>query len=544
MQKLVTAIFAVVVGVAPVMADVGVCHSVDVSLEPQKRADLRPGRQQPPQIVAWIEDATGHFIATIFITQATGTYGIGNRPGRFDMNSAPQWPYGRRVGVFPVWAERKPERYDAIVYQDGIENALQGPFYESSADPHFCHPMESSGAEARAYDAMTCASRTIFTDKGHRDGTLVSKYPPRQDVVRTDGPDSVDVNTYPAMNRFDAISTATPATGQVTTFGWTMPSDLAVGNYVLWVEASTEFDHNATYSEAARPGPTDMAYPNYGEPYRGQPSVVYKVPFAVAASDSVARTTSYVGYGDPDGANGTLHAPDASITTDVLGSGVDRLALVADPDGDYRVKVASHVQIDAIAPSAPQQLALAHLASRAAVVDFIETGDDATSGTVRGYDIRYRVGTPVTIDNFDAPDSITVPSSITPVAAGEPQQIALEGLLPATHYYVGVRANDECGNASEIATVDFTTSDRAVDEVDACFIATAAYGSLMAGDVVTLRHVRDALLRRSVLGELAVEAYYTFSPPMAGVVGESDLLRWTARDVLYPIVRYVRSYTF
>jgi hypothetical protein len=47
------------------------------------------------------------------------------------------------------------------------------------------------------------------------------------------------------------------------------------------------------------------------------------------------------------------------------------------------------------------------------------------------------------------------------------------------------------------------------------------------------------MLKHSVLGELAVETYYTFGPTVAGVVGESDLLRATARQLLTPLVRWV-----
>jgi hypothetical protein len=47
-----------------------------------------------------------------------------------------------------------------------------------------------------------------------------------------------------------------------------------------------------------------------------------------------------------------------------------------------------------------------------------------------------------------------------------------------------------------------------------------------------------------VLGELAIETYYTFGPAVAGVVGESELLRATARDVLSPIVTWVRTLSF
>jgi hypothetical protein len=59
-----------------------------------------------------------------------------------------------------------------------------------------------------------------------------------------------------------------------------------------------------------------------------------------------------------------------------------------------------------------------------------------------------------------------------------------------------------------------------------------------------LRHFRDALLQKTVLGELAVEAYYTFSPAVSGVVGESELLRATAREALDPIVHTVKRLAF
>jgi hypothetical protein len=63
----------------------------------------------------------------------------------------------------------------------------------------------------------------------------------------------------------------------------------------------------------------------------------------------------------------------------------------------------------------------------------------------------------------------------------------------------------------------------------------------MANDVELLRDFRDATLRSTVLGELAIETYYTFGPPVAGVVGQSDVLRQTARGMLQPIVGWVRG---
>ena len=57
-----------------------------------------------------------------------------------------------------------------------------------------------------------------------------------------------------------------------------------------------------------------------------------------------------------------------------------------------------------------------------------------------------------------------------------------------------------------------------------------------------LRRLRDSVLRKTVLGELAIEAYYTFGPAFSGMIGESELLRSTAREALAPIVRYARAF--
>ena len=78
-------------------------------------------------------------------------------------------------------------------------------------------------------------------------------------------------------------------------------------------------------------------------------------------------------------------------------------------------------------------------------------------------------------------------------------------------------------------------------EVDACFVATAAYGSPMAAQVGMLRAFRDGILRRSVLGELFVETYYTVGPAFSANLQHSDLLRHAARDQLGPLVELARG---
>src|SRR5207302_3779915 len=97
--------------------------------------------------------------------------------------------------------------------------------------------------------------------------------------------------------------------------------------------------------------------------------------------------------------------------------------------------------------------------------------------------------------------------------------------LPLTEYDVGIRAFDECKNYGPIATAQITTTARQSGYVDACFVATAAYGSLLANDVEMLRRFRDQYLQSNVLGELAVETYYSVGPALAGGIDQSEPLR-------------------
>lgn len=487
------------------------------------------------QVVVWLEDPQGNFISTVYVTDAVGRRGIGNRPGRFDFNSGPHWPYGRRLTVFPVWAHRHGDTFPTLVFQNGEDSNLSHPFSHSSQETFYCRPLRP---DEPAWDTGSCAS-AIFTDKGRFDSNQPSLYPPREDIARVEGIDDPSVSMFDTMNPLDMVSGATPAADLPFSVTWPIPSDLPTGNYVLWMEVSKEFDYNATYNPTTYPEPTGIPWAEYGEPYRGQPSVVYSVPFMIGTDATTAFGQSYGGYGDPDGLDGNIRTPDATIDVGTPGSGGARLLLHTDGADTFRVRVIARPELDVSDPGPPSELTPVDVDQRSAQMTFVAPGDDGDLGTVTGYEVRYRAATPMTDENFI--DSSPIATAIEPDEPGQVQNFEITGLLPQTTYYVGVRAFDDCKNYGPLVTTVFTTPDRTTGEVDACFVATAAYGTPMANEVSYLRSFRDGILRQSVLGELFVETYYTVGPAFSTTIDHSDVLRQAARTELAPLVDLVRG---
>ena len=69
-----------------------------------------------------------------------------------------------------------------------------------------------------------------------------------------------------------------------------------------------------------------------------------------------------------------------------------------------------------------------------------------------------------------------------------------------------------------------------------CFIATAAYGSLMAPHVKILRDFRDRFMIGNPAGQVLVHLYYSYSPPLADFIAKYDSMRAVVRVSLLPVV--------
>ena len=105
----------------------------------------------------------------------------------------------------------------------------------------------------------------------------------------------------------------------------------------------------------------------------------------------------------------------------------------------------------------------------------------------------------------------------------------LEHLLPSSVYYIRAYAMTSSGEIYYGDQISVRTA-------DACFIATASFGTLLHPCVRTLRDFRDVCLAQSGWGRQIVNLYYSVSPPIAAVIARSMGLRVLVRTLLLPVI--------
>jgi hypothetical protein len=76
------------------------------------------------------------------------------------------------------------------------------------------------------------------------------------------------------------------------------------------------------------------------------------------------------------------------------------------------------------------------------------------------------------------------------------------------------------------------------DDKSWCFIATAAFGSPMAGQVEILRQFRDRYLLKNALGQKFVAWYYRNGPVAANFIKDKPLVKAAVRVALYPLIGF------
>ncbi len=581
------------------------------------------------QIALWVESADGRFLATVRLTDAVARRGIGNRPGATQMNSGFRWPYGRREGVLPVWAHRRAAApgarpFPRVIYQDRIsEGWASRSTSDFSRDDYYCLSFDASRSRRDALDAVSCAS-VFNSDKGRylteadeaagyaepwedapgtgrmRPLPLVSLYPPRRDVRRCVSPgcfDHPDVARFAsdaleAMPELDAVSMATPLGEEPQVVRFQVPSEWPDGDYVLWAEVNVEGDYNDAFGPDTLPTPTtpseawDHWARSYGYPYRGQPSVVYRLPFRLSAAGGSFDRWEVAGRGALHGEDGELYPLDA-MTDDPMGepgSGLDRLR--RDDRGRRLWVLVPPVRV-CEQPDPPPEcdqactpgtcppgflcaesgrcVGACDVALQVPAVEGLEVvplEDEKRSHRyarlrftvpamrrgVGEFQVRYTaLEDIVDEESFLRAQEARVATLEgerlllpTDVRAGDVVESEFGELVPLTEYAVAVRIVDRCGQVGAIAAARVKTTDIAYTTVTPCFVATAAYGTPMADQVRLLRRLRDRHLMSYAPGRALVRAYYRFGPVAARWIAARPGARAIVRALLRPVLAAAR----
>jgi hypothetical protein len=510
------------------------------------------------QIALWLERADGTFLRDVFITQAVGKLGIGNRSGIWNFLSSWRFPYGPRKNVLPVWGHRRGKTYPKIIFHDTDESDLESYGWHedtSSAEPYHCRPLTAT-EHANILDVMSCPSPNIFrSDKGMIDPSgEPSLYPPRTDILVLDETkDHPDVGMYPTINDLDAVTGATPEGNAPVKKSVVIQRDaVGEGPLVAWIEVSLEGDQNADWTFARDEHLVDPRLTSYGIPWLGQPAVVYRLEFD-PASQGWTLTDQYAGYADWQGDTGTVFPPSPTISGD-LGSGADRLQRFERDGAPLRLGVWSSGWVDdaggAGAGCADAAMpALEDVTFEA--VDFDTTRisfrvPESLPASVEISDVTawYAVSddplTQATMTQAEQSDFFAckepAEGCALVLAPGAEAEIEVSSLFGNYTYAFGITYDDRCGNRSTLVGSSVTTPPQDFEQIDTrCFVATAAWGAGWLDEVAALRGLRDRALRGNTLGRAFIAFYYAYGPSMARLIAIDDLPRAWARIALSPL---------
>ncbi len=587
-------------GVATVAVLAGLCGGHARAGEKDLLVEMHFKPVPNVQIAIWLEDQAGKWVQDILVTQATGKLGIGNRPGLWNFVSSWRAPYGPRPSVLPIWAHRRGKTYPKLVFFDddpGDKESLGWHENTSSAETYYCRPLTPAENETISVDTMTCPSPAVFqTDKGVFDSKATSVYPPRNDLLDFEGTsDSPDARNFSTLNDLDAVTAATPAGNTPEYVTAMIPGAAVKGPLTAWIEVSLEHDENPSYDyDREKDHYVDPRLDTYGVEYLGQPSVVYKLPFD-PRTKGFTGTKTWTGYGDWNGATGTMHPPDATISTS-KGSGADRLQQYSLNGETFRFGVYSYgtagdtgepVDPDTSDTSDPDTGSSDDPDTTATGTGETggETGDTGgddggwghcsphpltgvTDLAIEGLSfdkvrVTYTVPTqtdpefmlskvrvhlltgetPLTEDRLPAAQ-LPMFTVVQDAGPGQRGVLDVEQLWGNYTYQIGLTYQDKCGNTSAVASTAITTDAQKFQQVEGfCFLATAAYGAAWVGQVQALRWFRDAYLKTSPVGRDMVRFYYTYSPPLARIVHHQPVLRGMVRVVVQPIADMARLST-
>lgn len=106
---------------------------------------------------------------------------------------------------------------------------------------------------------------------------------------------------------------------------------------------------------------------------------------------------------------------------------------------------------------------------------------------------------------------------------------------PPTLFMTASQINNACVTPSQVVGL--------LDDKN-CFIATAAFGSSVAGEVQTLRDFRNKFLVPYESGRKFVKWYYSWSPQAAEFISQNETLRTAISVLLWPLIVVAKVFLF
>lgn len=460
--------------------------------------------------------------------------------------------------------------------------------YSEPVDGSTSRPLDLVSLYPPRRDVVRCASQTGTVTPGCVDTADVDKYVPDATSAIPDI-DAITMATAPGMDMEQSILLAVPD-------DWADGDYVAWAEVNTEGDSNSSYTFSTPVGDAWDSWAESYGYSYRGQPSVAF-SVPFSL--SASATASAAEPMGYGdvdGYGT---SGGTLHPLDGTITDDpngAPGSGADRFRSITGKGYRFQVSVRISTGTTPGTGGSSGSGGLNGAGGAGGGAGGGSTGATGTGGTTAGsggapaYDCANMPSLPdapggVTADHVADPKNsyqwgtlhFLVPNSVVPIHSYEvrvsPNPIdgnnsgmlavsaSLEGdalivpitgapgtavdvnfgaplgiIQPEGHYYVGVRAQNQCAQMGPFAVAQFTTTKINFTKLSGCFVATAAYGSALSSQVESLRVARDVLRKRSGVFATATDLYYRSGPAAAAVIARSDATRAVVRTLLGPLV--------
>jgi len=251
--------------------------------------------------------------------------------------------------------------------------------------------------------------------------------------------------------------------------------------------------------------------------------------------------------------NNDFHLQESSPAKDTGTNNVN-IIVTSDFDGVFRPQGVEYdigayeYAVDVIAPADVNDLAVGSVNASTIALTWTAPGNDGSLGQAASYDIRYSLSNIVTVADWNTATQTTGESS--PSVAGNLEVFSISGLSASTKYFFALKTSDYAGNISSISNIASATTSIIVANSDSggggggggggCFIATAAYGTALVDEVLSLSRFRDRYLLTTAAGSTLVDLYWKLSPPVARFIEKKEWAKRLVREVLRPSVYFAR----